>query len=52
MATAVLARLDLTPLAEELLMQLEVDYSHTSLEAEQRKKAIAGLERKLENLSN
>ncbi len=50
LTTTVLQQLDFTPFAEEVLMQLEADVSHSSLEVEQRKKEITALERRLENL--
>ena len=47
---AVLQKLNFTPFAEEVLIQMEVDYSYSSLEMEERKKDIARLDRRLSNL--
>lgn len=47
---AVLQKLSFTPFAEEVLMQMEADYAHSSLEMEERKKDIARIERRLTNL--
>jgi hypothetical protein len=49
---AVLQRLDFTPFAEEVLMQLEADSSHVNTEEEQRKKEIVSLSSRLKNLKS
>jgi len=46
----VLRQLDFTPLAEDVLMQSEAAGAQAELEMEQRKREIARLENKLENL--
>ncbi|MFC1981127.1 hypothetical protein ACFLVN_02655 [Chloroflexota bacterium] len=47
---AVLEKLDFTPFAEELLMQMERDAANTTLEEDRQMKEIAQLERRIENL--
>jgi len=47
---AILDKLNFTTFAEEVLLQMEADYSHTSLEMEEQKKDIAARERRLERL--
>lgn len=47
---AVLQRLTFTPMAEEVLMQTEADYSHLNLEVEEQKRYIAEYNRRLKNL--
>lgn len=46
----VLRQLEFTPFAEEVLMQLEANASHSNLKLEERNKEIARLGRRLENL--
>ncbi|MFC1979896.1 hypothetical protein ACFLVS_03420 [Chloroflexota bacterium] len=50
MTRVVLQKLNLTPFAEEVLIQLEADTTHYGLEIEERNKNITRLERRLENL--
>ena len=50
LTNTVLSQLNLTPFAEEVLMELESYISLTNLEAEKQNQEIAGLERKLESL--
>jgi len=50
LTNTVLGQLKFTPFAEEVLMQLEADTAHSSLELEERKKSISRLEHRLENL--
>ncbi|MFC2032900.1 hypothetical protein ACFLUS_06105, partial [Chloroflexota bacterium] len=49
---AILQQLDFTPFAEEVLLELESDISKTDIEAEQQKKEIASLVRRLETLKS
>ena len=46
----VLEKLDFTPFAEEVLMQMEADAASSNLEDDSQKKEIAQLEHRIENL--
>ena len=50
LTASVLRQLDFTSFSEEVLSQMEENYSHTNLEAEQRNKEVITLEKRLENL--
>ncbi|MFC2032280.1 recombinase family protein [Chloroflexota bacterium] len=50
LTTKILRKLDFTPFAEEVLMQMESDGAKSNLEEDRQKKEIAHLERRIVNL--